>query len=239
MQALAVFVQCRGQLVQTATTGPNNKRGTWVHYQVALHLAQLCPPRFALAVSEAINQVVRQLKGTELAASNSAGKTTSQPPSLVECLVHGETGSQSVITKIRESDEYANTTKLCQAATKKWANFYENESAKLFPGELASIIQDSWPCDPSHQWQRQAPHVGPPSDCTPSGTVVFPKVHPCRHGPGQQVPPGPGFSLPLFWGMLLCVELNGSRHHIGKRGGVNKTHGTPFEAQSPLMAYTV
>jgi KilA-N domain len=40
------------QLVATITTGPNEHRGTWVHPQVATHLAQWASPRFAVLVSQ-------------------------------------------------------------------------------------------------------------------------------------------------------------------------------------------
>lgn len=40
------------QLVAGVTTGPNEHRGTWVHPQVATHLAQWASPRFAVLVSQ-------------------------------------------------------------------------------------------------------------------------------------------------------------------------------------------
>lgn len=40
------------QLVSTISTGPNDHRGTWVHPQVAIHLAQWASPRFAVMVSQ-------------------------------------------------------------------------------------------------------------------------------------------------------------------------------------------
>lgn len=40
------------QLVRTVATGPNEHRGTWVHPQVAIHLAQWCSAEFAVLVSE-------------------------------------------------------------------------------------------------------------------------------------------------------------------------------------------
>lgn len=39
-------------LVSTITTGSNEHRGTWVHPQVATHLAQWASPRFAVLVSK-------------------------------------------------------------------------------------------------------------------------------------------------------------------------------------------
>lgn len=39
-------------LISTITTGPNEHRGTWVHPQVATHLAQWASPRFAVLVSK-------------------------------------------------------------------------------------------------------------------------------------------------------------------------------------------
>lgn len=39
-------------LVRSITTGPNEYRGTWVHPQVAIHLAQWASARFAVKVSE-------------------------------------------------------------------------------------------------------------------------------------------------------------------------------------------
>lgn len=39
-------------LISTIVTGPNEHRGTWVHPQVATHLAQWASPRFAVLVSQ-------------------------------------------------------------------------------------------------------------------------------------------------------------------------------------------
>mgnify|MGYP001594520581 CR=1 FL=1 len=39
------------QLIQGITTGPNENRGTWVHPQIAAHLAQWLSPEFAVKVS--------------------------------------------------------------------------------------------------------------------------------------------------------------------------------------------
>lgn len=43
-------------LVRTIATGPNEQRGTWVHPQVAIHLAQWVSARFAVKVSEWVFQ---------------------------------------------------------------------------------------------------------------------------------------------------------------------------------------
>src|SRR5690606_18434952 len=40
------------QLISSITAGPNEHRGTWVHPQVATHLAQWASPRFAVLVSK-------------------------------------------------------------------------------------------------------------------------------------------------------------------------------------------
>lgn len=42
----------RDQIVQAILSGPNEGRGTWVHPQVAVHLAQWLSPEFAVKVSE-------------------------------------------------------------------------------------------------------------------------------------------------------------------------------------------
>jgi hypothetical protein len=39
------------QLTATISTGPNEHRGTWVHPQVAIHLAQWASPKFAVQVT--------------------------------------------------------------------------------------------------------------------------------------------------------------------------------------------
>jgi hypothetical protein len=44
------------RLVQTVMTGPNQDRGTWVHPDVAIHLAQWCSPRFAVQVSRWVRE---------------------------------------------------------------------------------------------------------------------------------------------------------------------------------------
>jgi hypothetical protein len=41
-------------LVQSIQTGPNHVRGTWVHPDVAIHLAQWCSPRLAVLVSRRV-----------------------------------------------------------------------------------------------------------------------------------------------------------------------------------------
>lgn len=43
-------------LVQTINTGPNEYRGTWVHPDVAIHLAQWCSPKFAVQVNKFIRE---------------------------------------------------------------------------------------------------------------------------------------------------------------------------------------
>lgn len=40
------------RLISTVLTGPNDVRGSWVHPQVAIHLAQWASPKFAVSVSE-------------------------------------------------------------------------------------------------------------------------------------------------------------------------------------------
>ena len=42
----------RNHLVTSITKGPNAERGTWVHPQVAYHLAMWCSPTFAVKVTE-------------------------------------------------------------------------------------------------------------------------------------------------------------------------------------------
>lgn len=42
----------RDLIVQSITTGANEHRGTWIHPQVAIHLAQWLSPEFAVKVSE-------------------------------------------------------------------------------------------------------------------------------------------------------------------------------------------
>ncbi len=39
-------------MIQPITTGPNEVRGTWIHPQVAIHLAQWLSPEFAVKVTE-------------------------------------------------------------------------------------------------------------------------------------------------------------------------------------------
>lgn len=51
----------RDVLVVVVTTGPNEQRGTWVHPQVAYHLAQWCSPAFAVQVTEWIHDI--RMKG--------------------------------------------------------------------------------------------------------------------------------------------------------------------------------
>jgi KilA domain-containing protein len=41
----------RGLLTHSITSGPRHERGTWIHPQVAVNLAQWCSPRFAVLVS--------------------------------------------------------------------------------------------------------------------------------------------------------------------------------------------
>lgn len=42
----------RDQIVQSIMSGPNDGRGTWVHPQIAIHLAQWLSPEFAVKVTE-------------------------------------------------------------------------------------------------------------------------------------------------------------------------------------------
>ncbi len=43
---------CRDLLIQKTGTGANDRRGTWVHPRVAIHLAQWCSPKFAVLVTQ-------------------------------------------------------------------------------------------------------------------------------------------------------------------------------------------
>nr|WP_175428734.1 KilA-N domain-containing protein [Azospirillum argentinense] len=53
LDALERSPQIRGNpVVVSVTTGPNDGRGTWVHPQVAIHLAQWLSPDFAVQVSQ-------------------------------------------------------------------------------------------------------------------------------------------------------------------------------------------
>lgn len=47
----------RTELVQTVSGGVATKQGTWVHPQVAYHLAQWCSPAFAVQVTEWIHDI--------------------------------------------------------------------------------------------------------------------------------------------------------------------------------------
>jgi KilA-N domain len=42
---------CGDPIIEEITTGPNDYRGTWVHSQVAIHLAMWCSPAFAVQVT--------------------------------------------------------------------------------------------------------------------------------------------------------------------------------------------
>ena len=46
-------------LIQKITTGPNNLRGTWVHPDVAIHLAQWLSPKFAVQVSNGLENGIQ------------------------------------------------------------------------------------------------------------------------------------------------------------------------------------
>ena len=53
LQALEGSLRIRRDLlVQTVSAGPNDQRGTWIHPQVAINLAQWLSPEFAVQVSE-------------------------------------------------------------------------------------------------------------------------------------------------------------------------------------------
>ncbi|CAK0759677.1 KilA domain-containing protein [Azospirillaceae bacterium] len=47
----------RDALIISVITGPNEERGTWVHPQVAYHLAMWCSPDFAVQVTEWIHDI--------------------------------------------------------------------------------------------------------------------------------------------------------------------------------------
>ena len=49
------------QLIQVINNGPNELRGSWVHPQVAINLAQWASPRFAVLVSKWMSE---WMKGT-------------------------------------------------------------------------------------------------------------------------------------------------------------------------------
>ena len=56
-------------LVQSIVTGPNHLRGTWVHPQLAIHLASWCSPTFAVKVTEL---VLRYMSGQVTTAESLA-----------------------------------------------------------------------------------------------------------------------------------------------------------------------
>lgn len=55
----------RDLLIQTIATGPNEARGTWVHPQVAVHLAQWLSAEFAVKVSQWIVEWMSGKKPTD------------------------------------------------------------------------------------------------------------------------------------------------------------------------------
>ena len=48
----------RDHVVQSITTGPNESRGTWIHPDIAIHLAQWCSARFAVQVSRWVRELL-------------------------------------------------------------------------------------------------------------------------------------------------------------------------------------
>jgi len=56
---------CTDLLIQQTTTGPNEDRGTWVHHQVAIHLAMWCSPVFAVAVTDLVTRYLTGRVTTE------------------------------------------------------------------------------------------------------------------------------------------------------------------------------
>lgn len=55
---LSKYIQNRIDLIQTISSGPNNKRGTWIHPRVALHLAQWISPKCAVKVTDILAKFI-------------------------------------------------------------------------------------------------------------------------------------------------------------------------------------
>ena len=79
----------RDLLIQTITGGPNDRRGTWVHPQVAINLATWISPDFAVQVSEwVVTWMMGIAKRKSHLNASIAGCTNSiiELPILFECI---------------------------------------------------------------------------------------------------------------------------------------------------------
>ncbi|GEM_PF-4294500 len=72
LEALTRSPGIPGDVLTKITTGPNSQRGTWVHPQVAYHLAMWCSPAFAVQVTEWIHDIRTKGYATASAAADAA-----------------------------------------------------------------------------------------------------------------------------------------------------------------------
>ncbi len=110
-------------LMCTLSNVPNAQRGTWVHPQIAIHLAQWCSS--ACAVWASIHLSVR--RPGRMSFSWNAQITG-------ELIQHA---SRRTVPAQHKADGYVNATAMCKAEGKQFSNYSQNAATKACGDELS------------------------------------------------------------------------------------------------------
>lgn len=156
-----------GNLTEYDNTLLNASRATWVHPQIAIHVAEWLNPDMGSKVSGLL-----QGQTTSSPAVTSTNRMTDQPIA---------SATAKVTVSIRENDGYINATKLCQSAGKLWGHYYSLSSTRDFLAAAEKSIAIG--IHPLNQLRRSVSNVtdhlidsittGPNSE---RGTWVHPQV---------------------------------------------------------------
>jgi hypothetical protein len=140
---------CTDLLIQSVTGGVNELRGTWVHPQVAYHLAQWISPAFAVAVSGWLDELATVLDVDPLGpvtvgtiqATTAVAQVVEDVPRVVpggDIYVIRNVGG--AVIRQRRADRYFDATAMCRAGGKRWGTYWQNAGTKRYLEELTSVI---------------------------------------------------------------------------------------------------
>jgi len=108
-------------------------QGSWIHPDLAVHLAQWISPRFAIQVSRWIDELKHE-NFTLQKQLQQVQKYRSQTLNL-----------DGLVIESRQDDGYINATQLCKAGKKRFAKWYENDSTKELIKELIKELEIKYP----------------------------------------------------------------------------------------------
>jgi hypothetical protein len=124
--------------------------GTWVHPQVAYHLAQWISPTFAVAVSGWLDELATVLDvdplGPVVVGATQATTAIAQVVEEVPRVAPGDDtyifrDVAGAVIRQRRADRYLDATAMCKAGGKLWGNYWKNESTRAFMDKISLTIR--------------------------------------------------------------------------------------------------